>query len=215
MTTSISSRRADWFFDFISPFAYLQWQAVKRFDGVEVGYRPVLLAGLLSQLGHKGPAEIPAKRLFTYRHAQWRADHAGIPMVFPPAHPFNPLVALRLCIAAGCSRDAVDAIFDHIWGKGLPAQSFEDLAPVARQLGIDGPGQLQDAAVKQQLRDNFDSAVAAGAFGVPTLAIDGHLFWGEDATGMFEEFLADPALFETPAMRRLEDLPVAAARRTD
>ena len=96
-----TTRTADWYFDFISPFAYLQWQAVRRLPGIVPVCRPVLLAGLLSHHGHKGPAEIPSKRLFTYRHAQWRADRAGIPMTFPPAHPFNPLAALRLCIAAG------------------------------------------------------------------------------------------------------------------
>lgn len=214
MTTTTSPRRVDWFFDFISPFAYLQWQAVKRMSGLDITYRPVLFAGLLSHLEHKGPAEIPAKRRFTYRHAQWRADRAGIPMVFPPAHPFNPLVALRLCIAAGAGRDAVDAVFDHIWGKGQPAESFEDLAAVAQRLGMMGQDRLQVPEVKQQLRGNFDAAVAAGVFGVPSLLVDGQVFWGEDATAMFEDYLSNPGLFETPAMRHVDGLPVGTARRS-
>lgn len=213
MVDTAGQRRADWFFDFISPFAYLQWQALKRFPGIEMACRPVLFAGLLSHLSHKGPAEIPAKRLFTYRHAQWRADRAGIPMAFPPAHPFNPLAALRLCIAAGSGADAVDAIFDHVWREGRAAETFEDLAPVATKLGIGDAGALARDEVKQALRDNFDAAVEAGVFGVPTLVVGGQLFWGEDATAMFEDYLADPGLFATDAMRRLAVLPVATARR--
>lgn len=215
MTTPSSPRRVDWFFDFISPFAYLQWQAVKAMSGLDITYRPVLFAGLLSHHGHKGPAEIPAKRRFTYRHAQWRADRAGIPMVFPPAHPFNPLAALRLCIAAGAGRDAVDAVFDHIWRSGRPADTFEDLADVARQLGVEDPGQWQAPEVKQRLRGNFDAALAAGVFGVPSLVIERHVFWGEDATAMFEDYLSNPELFDTPAMRHVNDLPVGTMRRVD
>ncbi|MFC3714668.1 2-hydroxychromene-2-carboxylate isomerase [Luteimonas soli] len=215
MTGISDNKSVDWYFDFISPFAYLQWQAVKRMEGVAVTCRPVLFAGLLSHHSHKGPAEIPAKRLFTYRHALWRADRAGIPMAFPPAHPFNPLASLRLCIAAGSGADAVDAIFDHVWRQGRPAESFDELAEVASGLGIDDPVALQRPGVKQALRDNFDAAVQAGVFGVPTLVTDGELFWGEDATAMFQHYLADPALFATPEMRRLAELPVATARRRD
>lgn len=107
-----------WYFDFISPFAYLQWHRVRtmqRHGPIEL--RPVLLAGLLGHHGQKGPAEIPGKREFTYRHVQWRAGRAGIAMRFPPAHPFNPLAALRLCIAAGSSPEATDAIFNHKIGR--------------------------------------------------------------------------------------------------
>lgn len=202
----------DWHFDFISPFAYLQWQAVRDWQR-PVRYRPLLFAGLLDHLQHKGPAEIPQKRLFTYRHVAWRAQRAGIPFAFPPAHPFNPLAALRLCVAAGATRKAVDALFNHFWRDGLAGETWEQLAPVARKLGIEGSQQeVVTDAVKATLRGNFDDAVAAGVFGVPSLVINGEVFWGEDATGMAEAFLDDPTLFESAEMRRLGELPVATAR---
>lgn len=214
MTPADPGRPIQWFFDFISPFAYLQWQQLKSLDALRIEYRPILFAGLLSHHGHKGPAEIPAKRLFIYRHAQWRADRAGITMRFPPAHPFNPLASLRLCLAAGATAAAVDAVFNHVWRDGRPAETAAELAPVAKQLGIaDVQDALRQPAVKSRLRDNFDAAIQAGVFGVPTLLADGQLFWGEDATAMFLAWMADPALFESAAMRRLEALPVATARR--
>lgn len=214
MPSQASGEPIQWFFDFISPFAYLQWQVVKEFTGLRIDYRPLLFAGLLAHHGHKGPAEIPSKRVFTYRHAQWRADRAGIPMRFPPAHPFNPLAGLRLCTAAGSTAPAIDAIFNHIWRDGRPAETADELAPVAERLGIaDLPGVLQQPEAKSVLRRNFDEAVRAGVFGVPTLLADGEIFWGDDATEMFEAYLADPKLLESPTMRRLAKLPVATARR--
>jgi hypothetical protein len=35
-------------------------------------------------------------------------------------------------------------------------------------------------AHRQALRSNNDVAIARGVFGVPTIAIDGELFWGSD-----------------------------------
>ena len=184
------------------------------FTDREIEHRPVLFAGLLAHHGHKGPAEIAAKRVFTYRHVQWRAERAGIPMCFPPAHPFNPLAALRLCVAAGGTVPAIDAIFNHIWRDGRPAETLEELAPVTQALGITDPAAaLKQPQVQDILRRNFDEAVQAGVFGVPTLRVHDQLFWGEDGTEMFRAYLADPTLFDTPAMRRLSTLPVATARR--
>ncbi len=90
-----TSMIADWYFDFVSPFAYLQSEQLASLGpGVAVRYRPVLFAGLLGANGQKGPAEIPAKRTFTYRYCIWRAQELGIGFRFPPEHPFNPLPLL-------------------------------------------------------------------------------------------------------------------------
>ncbi|MDX1656918.1 MAG: DsbA family protein, partial [Candidatus Competibacteraceae bacterium] len=68
----------DWYFDVLSPFAYLQLEHFHQLpDDVQIRYRPVLLGALLEHVGQKGPAEIPAKRIFTYRHILWLARHHG------------------------------------------------------------------------------------------------------------------------------------------
>jgi hypothetical protein len=64
------------------------------------------------------------------------------------------------------------------------------------------------------LRRNFDAAIADGVFGVPSIVSEGVVFWGADATAMFEDFLDDPALVSSAEMRRLEALPVGAARKS-
>ena len=110
----------EWYFDspaIISGFAYQQLATFDRLpDDIEIVYRPVLFAGLLKHFGHKGPAEIPAKRRHTYRQWVWQAAHDGIPFRMPPAHPFNPLRALRLALALDrCDARAIATIFDFIW----------------------------------------------------------------------------------------------------
>jgi 2-hydroxychromene-2-carboxylate isomerase len=207
-------RTAPWYFDFISPFAYLQWAQRAAFAGaLELEPVPILFAKLLDHWGQKGPAEIAAKRTFTYQFVHWRARRAGVPLVFPPAHPFNPLAALRLCLAAGATEAAVDAIFAHVWRDGRAADTPDALAPVAAALGVaDAAAATSDARVKHALRDHTERAIASGVYGVPTIALDGHLFWGEDATPMVLDYLAGRLDLGSPELRRVATLPQAAAR---
>src|SRR5687768_10401801 len=124
-----------WYFDFISPFSYLHWQKLRALEGLPspVVPVPIVFGAVLAAHAHKGPAEIPGKREFTYRHVLWQAAQEGVALRFPPAHPFNPLAALRLCVAAGSRPEAVTAIFDWIWVHGRTVDDPSALASLAAQ----------------------------------------------------------------------------------
>jgi 2-hydroxychromene-2-carboxylate isomerase len=204
----------DWYFDFISPYSYLQWMRVRRdYPQLRLQPRPLLLAGLLRHWGQLGPAELPGKRRHTYRQVLWQARQLQIPLRFPPAHPFNPLPALRLALAAEDTERAVELLFRHLWQYGRAGDTVAALAPVARELGIDDlTAAIADEDVKRRLAANGEQAIALGAFGVPTLVIAGQLFWGNDATAMALQYLEHPTLFDDAEMRRLDALPIAAQR---
>ena len=203
-----------WYFDFVSPYAYLHWQKLKALPQFgRIQPVPIALGAVLHHLGNLGPAEIPAKRRFIYRQLSWTAAQEGVVLRFPPAHPFNPLPALRLCIAAGSGAAAVDAIFDWIWQQGCAADDVATLDALAARLGVDDPAAAVGSLdVKEALRRNTEAAIAAGVFGVPTLSIDGELFWGNDAHPLMAAVLDDPGLLEQPAWQQLLSLPVAAHR---
>ncbi|WP_296229051.1 2-hydroxychromene-2-carboxylate isomerase [Ralstonia sp. UBA689] len=203
----------DWFFDLISPFAYLQ---LEQFDAlpadIVIRPRPAVLGAILSHWGQKGPAEISPKRVFTYRHALFRAQQLGIPFRMPPAHPFNPIKALRLTIAMGGSLEAVRAVFRHIWRDGQDVSSPEGFAALCEAVGFpEGVTAVEQPAVKDALRQHTDAAIALGVFGVPTLAHNGELFWGEDATALFLQCLRSDWL-TTPEALRISNLPVGIQR---
>ena len=200
-----------WYFDFISPFSYLHWQKVKALPEA-VTPVPIVFGAVLATHGQKGPAEIAGKREFTYRHVLWQARQEGVTLRFPPAHPFNPLAALRLCVAAGGTAQAVDALFDWIWKDGNAGDTLDALAPVAATLGIDA-ATAQGEAAKAQLRANTEAAIAAGVYGVPTLAFDGHLFWGNDAHAFALAALRNPDVLADTEMQRVSGLPVGVQRR--
>ena len=199
-----------WYFDFLSPFSYLHWQKVKGLpEGVEP--IPVVFGAILAACGQKGPAEVAGKREFTYRHVLWQARAEGVPMRFPPSHPFNPLGALRACIAAGSTVASVDAIFDWIWRDGRAVDSDEALQPLLDRLGVSREA-LTSAETKAALRANTDAAIAAGVYGVPTLQIGDALFWGNDAHPFALAALHDPSVLADAEMQRVSNLPVGISR---
>jgi len=206
--------KLSWVFDVISPFSYLSLKEFYRLPAsIEVEYVPVLFAGLLNHYGQLGPAEMESKRQFTGRFVLWRARALGIPMRFPPAHPFNPLNALRLIIAAGRTRRAVDTVFDAIFLHGRDVADAAVIADLAHKLNVADPdATLSDPAVKQKLRANTEWAIGRGVFGVPTFVVDDEIFWGHDALDMVLDFLRDPKAFDDPEMQRIKSLPVGVRR---
>ena len=202
----------DWYFDFISPFAYLQSEQLALLGPkTRIRYRPVLFAGLLAANAHKGPAEIPRKRVFTYRFVVWQAKRLRIPFKMPHEHPFNPLPLLRLAIACDCAPEAVHRIFRFVWRDGrLPDLPIE-WAELVHDLRLpDAERRIADPEVKAALRRNTDEAIARGVFGVPTLDGRRRAVLGRRRNAMAADYLAPRRTLDRPRVRARRD---AAHRR--
>ncbi len=193
---------APWYYDVVSPWAYLYWKRRGELAAA-IQLQPVLVlfAGLLKHFGHKGPAEIPGKREQTYLMCAYLAERHGVAFRMPSRHPFNPLHALRLLIGVNAGEAAIDASFDFIFGQGRDPET--DLPGFAAALGVSDPEAiLADPVVKERLKENTRAAAAANVFGVPTLVVRGRPFWGFDTIEWVNDYVADPDLFERPCMRR-------------
>jgi 2-hydroxychromene-2-carboxylate isomerase len=205
------------YFDVISPYAYLAFERLpEALQGIsyEVTYKPVLFAGLLKHHGQLGPAEIPSKREWTYRQVQWLAHELNIDMQLPAAHPFNPLALLRLAVATNAkglpNRYMTEKLFHHVWRGGHDAEDLQRLQALKELLK---PAFDPDsAAVKDLLKVHTHSAISNGIFGVPTLEVDGKLFFGLDALPMLAAYLKQDDWFEGSVWDDVTKIPVGAAR---
>ena len=138
----------------------------------------------------------------------------GVPFRFPPTHPFNPLAMLRLLTALDGNEAAVAAAFSLVWGEGRDANDAQVLQDVADAAGRpDALALIGEQEVKDRLRRATEDAVAAGVFGVPSLVIDGEIFWGADAMAMAQDYLADPETFRSGEMARVSALPEGIQRQ--
>jgi 2-hydroxychromene-2-carboxylate isomerase len=211
------------FFDFISPYSYLACMEIGRLAarlGKDVEPRPVLFAGILNALGTKGPAEVPARRAYLFKNVLRAAHRAGVKIDLPPAHPFNPLPALRVAaldVERALRLQIIDALFRATWGGGAGIDGAENIALALRQAGLDAPSLLARSALpeaKERLRYNTDEALSRGAFGVPTMFLGGEMFFGFDSFPEIEAFARgeDPAAKRSDLVERWAKLPAAATR---
>jgi 2-hydroxychromene-2-carboxylate isomerase len=111
-----------------------------------------------------------------------RAAERGLPPLrWPEPWPGNSLMAMRAAVFGGkpLAREAFRVHF--VDGRTLDDPASVALA--AERAGLDPDAVLeatQDPAIKVALRANTDRALALGAFGVPTVVVDGEVIWGDD-----------------------------------
>jgi 2-hydroxychromene-2-carboxylate isomerase len=221
-------RDIHFYFDVISPYAWLAFKALpSTLEGIahRVHYHPVVFGAMLKHHGQLGPAELPGKRDWTYRQVMWLAKQQGTVLQMPASHPFNSLALQRMAVAASSNgepaREVVEAIFKHVWCSGLDATDANRMAELQAQLTqwmqqsqpnfqID----IQAPEVKQKLQQQTQAAIDLGLFGVPSMVVDGQVFWGQDALPMLRAYLEGDAWFQSSDWRDVGLLPVGVRRTT-
>ena len=204
-------------FDVISPFAWLAFEKLpESLMGLSysVAYKPVLFAAVLGHHGQLGPAEIAPKRDWTYRQVLWLAQAHGVELQMPAAHPFNPLALLRLAVASGRqglpNRYATEQLFRHVWCGGADATDPQRVQALVTQLA---PARDPNSdEIKGELKAFTKDAIARGLFGVPTMEVDGKIFWGFDALPMLRGYLQGDAWFQGSAWSSVAGLPAGVRR---
>jgi len=219
-------RDIHFYFDFISPYAWLAFKALPAtLEGIahQVHYHPVVFGAMLKHHGQLGPAEMPGKRDWTYRQVMWLAKQQGTVLQMPASHPFNSLSLLRMAVATAASgqpsRDVVETIFKHVWCSGLEAtdevrigELQKQLTQLMQQAQPHFQMDIQSPEVKQNLMLQTQSAIDLGLFGVPSMVVDGQVFWGQDSLPMLRAYLEGDAWFESSDWRDAGKLPVGIRR---
>lgn len=212
------------YFDFISPYSYLVWRSLPPFreeTGAPVELVPVLFAALLDHHGTKGPAEVPAKRAYVFKDANRKSHVLGFgPVIPPPTHPFNPLLALRVASLDFGDEDTklrvIDALFRATWAGEGGIDSEEKVAAILRSLGLPAEATVSRALHadnKQRLRAQTEEAIANGVFGVPSLLVRGEVFWGVDALPFAIARWAGRDVIDELDLAQWAQLPSGAERR--
>jgi 2-hydroxychromene-2-carboxylate isomerase len=193
-----AAMEAYWYFDFASPFSYLQLTKAREWRS-RLPVTPVPIAArALPQLPDPSDAQTLGIESSVDGFVRWRAKGAGVPLNFPPTYPFNSFAALRLCVAAGNSWHALETIFDHLWRDGHDGMLPEELKGVGRALGIADPvAAIAAPDTAATIRANTTAARALGVSMVPTVRVGGMLFSGSGASDQMDAWLAQP-----PALRR-------------
>lgn len=203
----------DFYFDVVCPYAYLansRIEAVCDAAGATLRWVPILLGGLFREIGAgDGPmATMPeSKAKQNVLDMQRWAEHHGVPLAVPEAHPRRTVLAMRAIVASGDIPRAAGALFRRYWRDGLDISDDRVVRDALDAEGFDGSMLVTRAvedATKRALRDNTEAAKAVGAFGVPSFVVHHPerppaLIWGQDRMHFIEVAARGELLTEVPS----------------
>lgn len=171
----------DFYYDIVSPYSYIAAARCHELDGLaHVRWRPCLLGGIFKATGNTGPAfVVPAKKPYMFADLERLCAYYGLPFRQPDNFPMNSVTVQRcLCAASDDQLPALTMkLYDAYWGRGL---DVSDPAVLLELVGASLLAQSGSDAAKARLREHTEAAVALGAFGAPTFAYEGDIYFGAD-----------------------------------
>jgi 2-hydroxychromene-2-carboxylate isomerase len=180
--------RASFYFDVGSPYAYLAAERLQDTLGERALWQPVSLGALFKLNGRSSWAASEGERRQTgMAEVERRANLYGLPpLCWPEPWPGNYLMAMRAATYAfqvGCGYEFTMHAFRGAFQQGNDISVPAQVLAAAEAAGLN-PSEVeratQDPQIKLALREATDEAHELGVFGVPTVAIEGELFWGDD-----------------------------------
>jgi 2-hydroxychromene-2-carboxylate isomerase len=181
---------ATFYFDLGSPYAYL---TAERVSGLfaEAGlaqpeWQPVLLGGLFRRFDRDSWSKGPGREEGIAEIERRAADYGLPPIVWPQPWPGNTLFAMRVATFAKQTGRTVSfalAAFRQAFAAGVDLSEPDNVLIAAAACELHPRALLkavETAGVKNALREATDRAAELGVFGVPSLVIDGEVFWGDD-----------------------------------
>jgi len=190
----------EFYFDFSSPYGYL---GAKRIDAIaaEFGrfvlWRPILLGVIFKATGQSPLVDQAIRGPYAKRDMERSARKLGVPFAFPEGFPFSSIYPCRVFYWLD-SKSPEDAkvyartVYESAFAKGRAVADPETALELAVALGHDRASVqagMHDAAVKERLRAEVQSALDKGVFGSPFVIVDGEPFWGNDRLGEVREWL--------------------------
>ena len=184
MTKSI-----EFYFDFSSPYAYLGFKEIKKYEKkypFQIKYMPIFLGGLHNSAGITPAAFNKIKSKYMVQDTKLVANKKNIKFSFNSYFPIKTVNFMRGVISAkydNYEKIYVEKIFDSIWRDGLNMNDNIIINKVLKNLDLNPSiffGKVSDIKIKDKLKKLTNDALKKGIFGAPTYYVNRKIFFGQD-----------------------------------
>ena len=184
MTKSI-----EFYFDFSSPYAYLGFKEIKKYEKkypFQIKYMPIFLGGLHNSAGITPAAFNKIKSKHMIHDTKLVANKKNIKFSFNSYFPIKTVNFMRGAVIAkddNYEKIYVEKVFDSIWRDGLNMNDNTIINKVLKNLDLNPSiffGKVSDIKIKDRLKKLTNDALKKGIFGAPTYYVNRRIFFGQD-----------------------------------
>ena len=175
----------DFYFDIISPYAYIAYKKILKINNTKFNFKPILLGGL----HNLGEITAPAFNKFKLKNMKNDCELISkknkINFTWNSKFPINSLYIMRgyLVVKENKKKEYLDIFFNAYWQDGIDLSIEENIIQIVENLNINHKEFFRDIAqkkIKDELKFMTDEAFKKEIFGAPTFVVNDKIFWGQD-----------------------------------
>ena len=179
------SNDIDFYFDIISPYAYIAYKKILKIKDINFKLKPILLGGLHNLAGITAPAFNKYKMKNMQNDCELVAKKNNISFKWNSKFPINSLNIMRgyLCVKDNKKEEYLNNFFEAYWKEDLDLSNEENIKILLKKLKIDEHdffNLIQKQDTKDKLKQFTQEAFEKEVFGAPTFIVNNKIFWGQD-----------------------------------
>ena len=175
----------DFYFDIISPYAYIAYKKILKVKNFNFRLKPIFLGGLHNLAGISAPAFNKYKIKNMQNDCELVAKKNNISFKWNSKFPINSLNIMRgyLCVENSKKEEYLNSFFEAYWKENLDLSNEENIKILLKKLKInenDFFNSINNQEIKDKLKQLTQEAFEKEVFGAPTFIINNKIFWGQD-----------------------------------
>ena len=179
------SNHIDFYFDIISPYAYIAYKKILKIKHIDFKLKPIFLGGLHDLAGITAPAFIKYKMKNMQYDCELVAKKNNISFKWNSKFPINTLNIMRgyLCVENSKKEEYLNSFFEGYWKEDQDLSSEENIKYLLKKLKIDEYdffNLISNQKTKDKLKQLTQEAFEKEVFGAPTFIVNNKIFWGQD-----------------------------------
>ena len=179
------SDHLDFYFDIISPYAYIAYKKILKIKDINFKLKPILLGGLHNLAGITAPAFNKYKMKNMQNDCELVAKKNNISFKWNSKFPINSLNIMRgyLCVKDNKKEEYLNNFFEAYWKEDIDLSNEENIKILLKKLKIDEHdffNLIKNQDTKDKLKQFTQEAFEKEVFGAPTFIVNNKIFWGQD-----------------------------------
>ena len=175
----------DFYFDIISPYAFIAYKNITKIENIKFNYKPILLGGLHNLVEITAPAFNKFKLKNMKNDCELISKKNKINFNWNSKFPVNSLNIMRgyLFVEENKKKEYLETFFNAYWQDNIDLTSLENITKLLDNINIDYKlffEGIQKQEIKEELKNITNEAFKKEIFGAPTFVVNNKIFWGQD-----------------------------------